>query len=60
MTLWKVKFVYSVLIEAESRGEAHKLVCKTIKDAPHSVISAVEDAKYSNQRPVWRRLLTGR
>lgn len=60
MTLYRVKFVYSLIIQAPSAEAAHKAICKQIEDAPQSVITAIEDARYTQHRPVWKRLLLGR
>ncbi len=60
MTLYRVKFVYCITIDAEGAGSAHKAVCKQLKESPHSAIAGVEEARYENHRPLWKRLLTGR
>lgn len=60
MTLFRVKLQFCLTVEAESAESAHKAVCKQIKEFPQSVISSVEDARYSNHRPAWKRLLWGR
>jgi hypothetical protein len=60
MKLWRVKFTYCITVDAESPEAAYKAVCKQIAGSPQMVISSIEDARYGNQRPVWKRLLTGR
>ena len=60
MTLYRVKFVYCITVDAESHNSAHKAVCKQLKESPSSAISAIEEARYSAHRPLWKRLLTGR
>jgi hypothetical protein len=60
MTLYRVRFVYCVNVDAESPRDAHKSVSKQIKEHPQSVISSIEDVRYAHHRPVWKLLLFGR
>ena len=60
MTLYRIRFLYCLTVEASSKEEAFKAVCQQVKDHPHSVISAVEDDRYANRRPLWKRLAFGR
>lgn len=60
MTLYRVRFMYGVTVDAESAREAHKTVSKQVKEHPQSVISSVEDVRYANHRPLWRLLIFGR
>ena len=60
MTLYRVRMQYAFNIQAWSQEEAYRLVCKAIREHPETAISGVEDARYANHRPLWKRLLTGR
>jgi hypothetical protein len=59
MTLYRVKLAYSLTVEGQSVEDAHKSVVKQIKESPQLVISSIEDARYAQHRPVWKRLVTG-
>lgn len=60
MTLYRVKFVYCITIDADSYGAAHKAVSKQLKESPSSAIAGIEEARFASHRPPWKRLLLGR
>jgi hypothetical protein len=60
MTLYRIKLTYCINIDASSQNEAFRQACDQIKAAPNVVISGVEDARFAQHRPVWKRLILGR
>ena len=59
--LYHVRFEYGRNIQASSRDEALKTICKLMRDHPETFIRDVLDASVrTSSRPLWKRFLTGR
>ena len=59
--LYRVRFEYGRNIQASSKQDALQKMYALMKEHPESFIRDVQDAAAtSTQRPLWKRLVTGR
>ncbi len=57
--LYRIRFSFGPLIEANTKREALKLVLDTMRKTPEVFISSVEYGELS-KKPLWRRFLSDR